>query len=61
MPPDPLDPIHAPVENFEKYYISQEEAALGMGSVVLNALLPVVSSIPHWKMTSVWTVYAETC
>lgn len=61
MPPDPLDRIHSPVENFEKYCISQEEAALGMGPIVLNAMPPVVSRIPHWKMTSVWTVYAETC
>lgn len=38
MPPGPLDTIHCPVENFEKYCISQEEAALEMGPMVLNAM-----------------------
>lgn len=55
-----LDTIHSPVENSEKHYISQEETlALGMGLIVLNAVLLVVSRIPQWKMTHVLTVYSE--
>lgn len=57
-----LDTIHSPVENFQKHCVSQEEIlALGMEPILLNAVPPVVSRIPHWKMTSVPTVYSECC
>lgn len=33
--------------------------ALGLGSIVLNPVPPVVLSIPLWKVTSVLSVYSE--
>lgn len=57
-----LGTIHSPVENFRKHCVSQEEIlALGMEPILLNAVPPVVSRIPHWKMTSVPTEYPECC